>query len=86
MATRYHYKCLACGTPRPIHCFGIDTEGLDGSPLYESGVAVQEIGGRGQCKWTSYPLSIEDAVALRMRYAQAVEQLDAEIAAAQAES
>jgi hypothetical protein len=63
--------------------FGIGPDGYDPSaPIPDAHVGVQEIGGRGRCSWDRRPLSLEDAQALRARYAAVVAQLDAEIAEA----
>lgn len=73
---------MACGTMRNVGAFGINEDGLVANEVYDGHVGIQNIGGRGKCRWDRVPLSLDDARALRARYAAVVAQLDAEIAEA----
>lgn len=80
-----HYKCIACGSMRDPGAFGIDANGYDpAAQLPVAQVAIRYLQGYRKISWERHPLSVDDAKALRARYAAAVAQLDAEIAEAEA--
>ena len=82
MAKRHHLVCSACGSQRVLNAYGISDQGEydpSDAPVYETGYAIQTIGGRGRCAWEGQTFTPELARALRGRTKTALDQLDQEL-------
>jgi hypothetical protein len=70
-------RCPACGALRPSASLGLDDDGqaLD-TPLHDTQVAINTIGGRGRCTWEFHRPARSVLIILRDRTAAALARIN----------